>query len=44
MDAREVELRAQAERDGLDAEDTADLLLDDETLNEYDAELQKIDA
>ena len=44
MDAREVELRDQAERDGLDAEDTADLLLFDEILNEYDAEVQKIDA
>ncbi|WP_053353075.1 hypothetical protein [Leucobacter musarum] len=42
MDAREVELRAQAERDGLDAEALEDLLLDDETLNEYDAELNAL--
>jgi hypothetical protein len=44
MDAREVELREQAERDGLDAEALDDLLCDDEILNEYDVELQKIGA
>ncbi len=42
MDAREVELRMQAEHDGLDAEALEDLLLDDETLNQYDAELNAL--
>lgn len=42
MDAREAELRMQAEHDGLDAEALEDLLLDDETLNQYDAELNAL--
>ena len=42
MDAREVELRSQAARDGLDAEALEDLLLDDETLNQYDAEMSAL--
>lgn len=42
MDSREVELRMQAEHDGLDAEALEDLLLDDETLNQYDAELSAL--
>ena len=42
MDAREVELRMQAEHDGLDAEALEDLLLDDETLNQYNAELNAL--
>lgn len=39
MDAREVELRKQAAHDGHDAEALEDLLLDDETLNQYETEL-----
>ena len=42
MDAREVELRNQADHDGLDAEALEDLLFDDETLNQYETKLNAL--
>lgn len=42
MDAREVELRKQADHDGLDAEALEDLLFEDETLNRYETELRAL--
>ncbi|MBL3700353.1 hypothetical protein [Leucobacter luti] len=42
MDSREVELRKQADLDGLDAEALEDLLFEDETLNQYETELRAL--
>lgn len=42
LDVRGVELRKQAEHDGLDAEALEDLLLGDETLNQYETGLNAL--
>lgn len=42
MEAREAELRKQAAHDGLDAEALEDLLFDDDTLNQYETELNAL--